>query len=286
MFKAEAAVEPRPYFVSVTASARTFILWLLRLIGIYLAIALIVVGSLLLGSFILVVNFFWFARKSSAERRVEFARRAISRGIRFYLWILDSCGLMKVDFVGFDQLPAKRPLLFVANHPSLWDVLFFMAKFPDCSCIVKQYLYKFSPYSLCIRQADYIVAAKDDVVDKANSEFSQGRSLVVFPEGTRSDAAQVSSSGQLVLHRGAAAIALRNKQPIYPVKISCNPAALGKRQAWYRIPLQKCQVQLTLGPVLQPQNLAGESMAIAARRVTTELETLFSSDFRGSAKSN
>lgn len=253
---------------SFTASPSAFVAWFLRIIAIYLAIGLIVVGALIVGALIIPFRRLVFGYPSTEQARV-----IVSRAVRFYLWILDYTGLLYVDWDGFDSFDESQSVVFVANHPALWDVLFFIAAFPHCSCVVKKYLYDFSPYSFCIRWANYLVTSRDDVVEKAKQELALGRSIVIFPEGTRSDAVEVSS--KCGFQRGAAAIAIRSGAKLVPVVISCSPPALGKKQAWYDIPDKKCRVRLELHQPVNTELEEGESQQLAARRITSNLEKFY-----------
>jgi 1-acyl-sn-glycerol-3-phosphate acyltransferase len=61
--------------------------------------------------------------------------------------------------------------------------------------------------------------------------FKAERSLIVFPEGTRSPA-----HGLRTFKRGAAQIALRTGVPIVLVVITSDPPTLLKGQPWYKVP--------------------------------------------------
>ena len=58
-----------------------------------------------------------------------------------------------------------------------------------------------------------------------------GRSVVIFPEGTRSPA-----GGLGAFHAGAAFVALRSGRDLVPVLLSCEPSTLTKGRSWYDVP--------------------------------------------------
>jgi 1-acyl-sn-glycerol-3-phosphate acyltransferase len=128
----------------------------------------------------------------------------------------------------------------VANHPSLMDVVAIMSCIPNCNCIVKQSLLKHVLFSSIVRAAGYIVNNRAiQVIRDCEKNFQAGRSLIVFPEGTRSPAC-----GLRTFKRGAAQIALRTGIPIVLVVITCDPPILSKGQPWYKVPERSLHFKL------------------------------------------
>jgi len=58
------------------------------------------------------------------------------------------------------------------------------------------------------------------------------RSLIIFPEGTRTTPGE-----DLKFKRGAAHVALRCNKDLRPVTIACNTTSLTKDGKWYQVPL-------------------------------------------------
>jgi 1-acyl-sn-glycerol-3-phosphate acyltransferase len=258
--------------------------YLLRLAAIHFALFLIMAGAAVLGSIVLPLQSFIRKRQCTAD-----ARDAVSRGVRLYLSLLQRSGLIELQVKGLSEQYRSLPAVIVANHPSLLDALFFFALFPRCTCIVKKSLFVFSPYSFVIAQAGYIVSAADrNVVEEAKEELQAGHSVIIFPQGTRSgrdsaDFAGEDEGGKLdgselragKFKRGAAAIALRSGAPIIPVYIACDPPVLGREQRWYEIPQRTCLISLEFDRPRTVQVDAGETLSMAARRVTADLEKFF-----------
>lgn len=247
----------------------------IRFFAIYVAFFLIAFGSAILG-FLLIP--FWevlVSRKLSAENY----RKVISRGVRLYLWLLHVGRLLDVSYDNFEKISKNEATVIVANHPSLLDILFFFAKFPTCCCIVKDDLARFSPYAPLIHGAAYLKNSSVEILEEAKVELSRGNPIVVFPEGTRSDYKN-QENGMLKLQRGAANIALRCGCNIFPIEIDLSPLVLGRNQAWYNLPTQRCSARLKLGSVITVDIQDGESVQSAARRITAQLEDLFSTLLR------
>jgi 1-acyl-sn-glycerol-3-phosphate acyltransferase len=141
---------------------------------------------------------------------------------------------------GLENIKGNKNYIFVANHPSLIDVVAIMSCIPNCNCIVKQSLLKHVFFGSIVRAAGYIVNNRAiQLIRDCEKNFQAGRSLIVFPEGTRSPA-----YGLRTFKRGAAQIALRTGVPIVLVIITCDPPILSKGQPWYNVP--ECSLRFKL----------------------------------------
>ena len=154
----------------------------------------------------------------------------------------------------------------VANHPTLLDVVFLVARMPQADCIVKLGAWKNPFLRRVVSIAGYIANAEGPVVvDACVERLRAGRSVVVFPEGTR-------SAG--TFKRGAARIALRSGAQVTPVVIRCNPPALGKHQAWWGITAEKLVYTIDVGTPLAARGWiddAAQDTPRAARQLTEAL---------------
>lgn len=249
------------------------VFWPLRFIAIYFAFFLLAFGAAILGFVLMPIWQLLSRQYFNAEQH----RLIISKGARLYLWLLKSCGLLDVRYENFTNLSENEAVVFVANHPSLLDILFFFAHFPRCCCLVKDDLARFSPYAPLIRGAAYLKNSSLEILEEAKSELTRGNPIVIFPEGSRTDFNKKDRASITKLQRGAANIALRCDSKIAPVAIELRPRVLGKYQAWYQLPSEKCYARLTLLPVLDVGIDQEESAQTAARRITSKLEELFAS---------
>lgn len=214
-----------------------------------------------------------FCRIAEVSNTQERMRTLVSLAVRFYLWLLQVSGLMELRVFGLEHVP-PRATVFVANHPSLLDALFFLAMFPRCVCVVKGRLNSFSPYVFAIRFAGYVTNSHSQgALGELLGQLSKGHSLVIFPEGSRTPV-----SGQLgKFQRGAANIAQRAGVDLSPVIIRCSPPVLYKERRWHDCPQQKCRVSLEFLPpiAVSVQPAKDNTPWVVSRRVTAELEELF-----------
>jgi 1-acyl-sn-glycerol-3-phosphate acyltransferase len=141
---------------------------------------------------------------------------------------------------GLEDIKYYNNYIFIANHPTLIDVVAIMSCIPFCNCIVKKSLLKHVYFSSIIRAAGYILNDRATQIFKdCDKNFQARRSLIVFPEGTRSPA-----YGLRTFKRGAAQIALRTGVPIILVVITCDPPILSKGQPWYKVPERPLRFKL------------------------------------------
>ncbi|WP_049631740.1 1-acyl-sn-glycerol-3-phosphate acyltransferase [Cellvibrio sp. pealriver] len=239
--------------------------WCWRLLATAFSFVLFAIGALLLAILLapLIRLLPW-----PEQRRRQLARRSIQRWVRFYVWIMCTLGLLTVEFEGEDAL-SQSGVLVVANHPTLLDAILLMAVMPNATFIMKAAMAR-NPFTCWIVSlAGYI--PNDEVgvelVEKAAAALRSGETLMIFPEGTRTD------GDELKLKRGAANIALAAACPLLPVVIDCQPMTLRKGEPWYRIPPTKPHFSLRVLPLIALDEAVDKSQppGLQARTLTAEL---------------
>ncbi|MDO4635954.1 MAG: lysophospholipid acyltransferase family protein [Lautropia sp.] len=199
------------------------------------------------------------------------ARRLVAVSWRMLLAWLRWSGVISVRQEGFERL-GRPGQLILANHPSLLDVLFFVAYVPGLDCVVKASLLDNPVMRWPILACDYV---RNDVSERVLADSDRvlrdGNALLIFPEGTRT-----GEDGVIRLNRGAVSIGLRSARVITPVVVRMSPPGLKKRQPWYKIPRIKYCYELRVGADIDPaQWLAGKPMPIASRRLNDYLQDYF-----------
>jgi 1-acyl-sn-glycerol-3-phosphate acyltransferase len=212
------------------------------------------------------------ARRRSGDRTLV-AQQLIHRSFARFERLGDVLGLFEVHDTHADRL-AAAPGLVVANHPSLLDVVFLIARMPQADCIVKLGAWRNPFLRRIVSIAGYI--ANDEgpaVIDACVERLRAGRALVVFPEGTRSP-----MRGLRTFKRGAARVALRSQAVVTPVAIRCEPPALGKRQRWWGMGVRKIVYTLEVGTAFRATGPDAGDHAESpreARRITAMLQEYF-----------
>lgn len=152
--------------------------------------------------------------------------------------------------------------MIIANHPSLIDVVFLIGLVRHTNCVVKQGLWE-NPFTRGpLRSTEYISNdGSMDMLDAAADALKSGQTLIIFPEGTRTQPGQSPA-----FHRGAASIALRGAKILTPVTIKVNPSTLTKAEPWYRIPKRRVHFSFHVGADIDPQAFAACGPAPQASR--------------------
>jgi len=207
--------------------------------------------------------------EDAVTRRAQRAANSLFRSFLFVMTRVMRVG--RVEWVG-DEALLRGPALVVANHPSLIDTPLLGAKLAQADFIVGPEWLRNAWMRRAIAAAGYLRAEDGAaVVRQAAERLRAGRSVVVYPEGSRTP-----PEGMQRFHRGAAHIALESGCDMLPVTIRVTPRVLMRDQSWRRYPARSPVWRIEVGePIRAPARLPGESRALAARRLTGVLEEHF-----------
>jgi len=218
-----------------------------------LSFAVFGIGSLIMG--LLLVPYFWLTIRSVAERAREL-RYCTGRGMRFFVWVLKSSGVLDCTIRGQEYMQTNANVLVLANHPSLIDVVFLLALFPQSQCVVKKAIWA-NPFTAClIGNAKYISNADPELMLRdAEAALAGGESLILFPEGTRTEPGR-----EPVFKLGAAAVAVRSGKDIQPVLLNVSPTTLTKSDKWYSVPESKVLMSIEIFPAMETSGLFDQEL--------------------------
>lgn len=190
------------------------------------------IGGLIIG---LLVTPYLYLRSRNPATRQQIAQRIIQRCFFGFVQLMRNMGLLTYEVEGLAALRQSRQELVIANHPTLIDVVLLIGFMQNANCVVKQALWR-NPFTRGpVTAARYVLNDNSERCIATCVERLQeagAASLVIFPEGTRTERGQSLNEFQ----RGAANIAIRARVPIRPVLISCQPSTLTKNEKWYQIP--------------------------------------------------
>lgn len=155
-----------------------------------------------------------FKRKEAENRHLARCGHFIGNSILFFLGIT-------VEVDGRENLPPTGTICFVANHQSLLDIVAFVGPAHLWATILAKAEVKKIPiinlwcYALgCIfidRKSPHDAIK---AILKGVEQLKQGRSMLVFPEGTRSKSGRIGE-----LKTGSLKLATRSKTDIVPITI-------------------------------------------------------------------
>ncbi|HTL98674.1 MAG TPA: lysophospholipid acyltransferase family protein [Holophagaceae bacterium] len=179
------------------------------------------------------------------------------------------------------DLPPRKELdgtLILATHPGYLDVVMILGSIEQVTCIVKPGVWKNPGFGWAVRAAGYIpTLSPEGVIEEGSKALQRGETLILFPEGTRTEPGQPYQ-----FQRGAAHLALRSEAPVLAVAVSCEPPLLAKGHRWYQMPKESCDYRIRAFARLGPFSPGGLSPSQAARDLTERLEQRFDQDIHGS----
>ena len=145
------------------------------------------------------------------------AHKVANLWARMLLWLTST----RVNVIGRENVLLGKPQIFMANHQSDFDILIVMAHIPGQFCwIAKKELFKIPIFGRAMRSAGYIEIDRQNhekamkSLDEAAQKIREGKSVVTFPEGTRSKDRTIKPFKQGLFH-----LAIKAGVPIVPISI-------------------------------------------------------------------
>lgn len=157
------------------------------------------------------------------------------------------CGISwKVE--GAEHLP-DRPCIVLAKHQSTWETLFLPMVMHHAVYVAKKALARIPIFGWTLYLMRFILidrksgrSAIAQMVEQSRSAIARGRSIIVFPEGTRRPV-----GAEPAYRIGGAVVASKTNTPVLPV-------ALNSGQFWPRMGFIKYPGEITVrfGPLIEP----------------------------------
>jgi len=168
------------------------------------------------GLFVPILAMLWLC--GSPERGIRLASRLWAHGILVGLkWLV---GLTYAER-GQHRIP-EGPCLIIANHQSTWETLAFLILFPDVAIVAKQELLTIPVFSWFLRKSPMILIDRESgtkavrkMVEESQAALAQGRSVLIFPEGTRKPVSE-----PIEFKRGVELLYAKLGRPVLPVALN------------------------------------------------------------------
>ncbi|HEW91996.1 MAG TPA: 1-acyl-sn-glycerol-3-phosphate acyltransferase [Thermotogaceae bacterium] len=182
-----------------------------NLIFIFGFIAYVVYG------YIVIIRMRIKRKKYGVKKMLEYAAPRIKNfSIRAFKWTF-----VDVEVEGMENIPKDSNFLIIANHQSLLDIPLLLAYIdPTLAFIAKKEVSKIPMIGSFVKEMGGVLLDRSDIkkavaaLMEVMKGLREGRSFVLFPEGTR------SADGNLrEFRKGSLKIALRTKVKILPVVI-------------------------------------------------------------------
>jgi 1-acyl-sn-glycerol-3-phosphate acyltransferase len=188
-----------------------------------LVFGLLLLAGMLIGATTGLVLTSLFVRGSA---RKKLGRITIMRFFRFYLGILHTLHIIKLDLRQIDKLHSDAGLILAPNHPSLLDALLVTSRLPNVVCIMKAEVLKNVLFGKGAQIAGYIPnGSLRNMVNSAAEELAQDNHVLLFPEGTRT-----VKGAPLDLKGSLGVIAKRTNAEVQTLIIEVSSGFLGKER--------------------------------------------------------
>jgi 1-acyl-sn-glycerol-3-phosphate acyltransferase len=184
---------------------------------------------------------------------------------RSSLWLLDRiCGL-KVEFRGAENVPAGAFIL-AAKHQSMLETFALVEHVKDFSFILKRELTRIPLFGWYLKRAEMIAidrksgrAALEQAIERSRALLAEGRSVFIFPEGTRTKVGAEPNYKMGVAHIYASTGA------------RCLPVALNTGVFWPRRSFRKYPGRIVIEflPIIEP----GMDRSSFLKLLQTRIET-------------
>ena len=164
------------------------------------------------------------------------------------------------EISGLEHLTARPVSIFVANHPGRVDAPMLLSFLRNTSAVIKGKYARVPLYATLIRHFDFVcvdttsLRSLQEALDRAKQLLTHGRSLLVFPEGSRSPGARARTFGSFAFQ-----LATDTAIPVTPILLHSDVPFTTRHLASY-FPVHTVNYTLhILAPVsAQPEESAGE----------------------------
>lgn len=130
-----------------------------------------------------------------------------------------ACGIWKIIGLRYEiegTLPhGAGPRLIVSNHQSMWETILFATLMPNVTFVAKKELAKVPIFGWYMKKFPMVLidrssgkSALNDLLEKGAKAVAEGRSVLIFPEGTR-----IQPDEDKKFHFGVAALYAHLKIP-------------------------------------------------------------------------
>jgi 1-acyl-sn-glycerol-3-phosphate acyltransferase len=148
----------------------------------------------------------------------DYAHHYTSKLGRFILWVSG----VRVDIQGLGNIDPQRAQLIVSNHQGSFDIWALMGCFPiSFRWVMKKELFRVPLMGRAMKKGGYVGIDRQHPhqalhdMERVLALLREGKSVIIFPEGTRSRDGKVGE-----FKRGAFKLAYKAGVPILPISIN------------------------------------------------------------------
>jgi len=178
---------------------------------------------------------------------------------------------MDLEVLGKENLPKEGPVLYVATHKSVFDIVILMTIIEEPTIFVGKkevasmpFVHKWFDALGCIYidREDMREALKS--IMEGIKEIKNGQSIVLFPEGTRNMGNEI-----IPFKEGGFKLATKTKVPVIPIALSNTFKVFEEKKR-----IQKTKVTVNIGEPIITSNLSKEELANFPKLVESRVRAL------------
>lgn len=176
--------------------------------------------------------FEWFYRKKNPEKADLQSLRIVQWAFRCVMFFSG----FTYDVSGIEKIPTDQPVVFVANHASIFDTVLVYSLLPHRTGFVsKDSVLKIPLLRVWMKRLHCVFLKRNDpragldMILQCIDHLKEGISIFIFPEGTR------TKTGELLEFKaGAVKMASKTGCPIIPIAITGTRDAFENHSPWIR----------------------------------------------------
>jgi len=183
----------------------------------------------------------------------------------FWCRIILALSGVRVKVDGVENIPKGGPVIFLSNHQGAFDIPALQGYIPvQFRWVAKKSLFRIPVIGWTMSLAGYIGIDRENAaeamrnIEEASGKIRAGTSVLVFPEGTRSD-----SGALLPFKRGAFVLVSKSAVPVVPVAIQ-GTRDIMKRG---RYSIHPSRVRISFGAPLEAGEGGGDMRREARRAI-------------------
>ena len=201
-------------------------------------------------------------------------------------WAKTLCRLAntKVHIKGAENLDPEQTYIFVGNHVSQFDIFSFQGYFPhDFRWIAKKELFRIPLFGPAMLRAGIIPIDRSHgrealkSLNRAAEHIAKGTSVLIFPEGTRSDDGRLKP-----FKTGAVMLAIKAGVPVVPIGFNGTFSILPKGRF-----LANCgEITIRIGSPIPTDNYKPADKQELAHHLQEKVALLLDSESKDPARKN
>lgn len=195
----------------------------------------------------------------NTKHSVRKSREEIYKLLRIFSNRMIKAAKMDLRVMGRENLPKEGPVLYIANHKGIFDIIVLVSTIEDpCIYIAKKEVSKMTMINTWFDALGAIYIDREDKrqtiesIVRGVNEIRAGQSIVAFPEGTR-----VSGDEIQEFKGGCFKLATKTGVPIVPIAIHNTYKVFEEKRG-----IQQTTVTLNIGKPIEVKNLTNEDIKV------------------------